>query len=495
MYTQSGEPVTISMIKKLFRFFKSLRIITFLTDIVLFLLAAIILIMVSVSVERSNLYEERIKEIEEYCEELSRKIFSNAYLANSGEDTAINREMSIVADRYAGRIIIVDSGLRCISDTYNIDTGKTLISKAMINTVKNNPAELRDEKSGKLEIYYPINSIEDAGSGSLSGAILFVSSTDSIYENADKLAKTLILVAIPLFTVVFLFSLFHSKIIVKPVKKITRELNHISAGYVNDKIEIRDMTEFEEMSEAFNDMIGRLNSLENSRQEFVSNVSHELKTPLTSIKILADSLVMQPDAPPEVYREFLQDINSEIDRENRIITDLLELVKLDRKNGEMHIAMVSVNELLEILMKRLKPIAQTHNIELVYESFRKVDAEIDEVKMMLAISNLVENAIKYNKDAGWVKVTLDCDHKAFTVIVSDSGIGIPEDSIGMIFDRFYRVDKMRARKTGGTGLGLSITKSVVLMHNGQIRVESKEGEGTIFTIRIPLSFVEKKEDE
>ena len=114
---------------------------------------------------------------------------------------------------------------------------------------------------------------------------------------------------------------------------------------------------------------------------------------------------MQPDAPPEVYREFLGDINAEIDRENRIITDLLELVKLDRKNGELHIATVSINEMLEILMKRLKPIAQAQNVDLIYESYRKVEAEVDEVKMMLAISNLIENAVKYNKEGGWVKVT------------------------------------------------------------------------------------------
>ena len=175
----------------------------------------------------------------------------------------------------------------------------------------------------------------------------------------------------------------------------------------------------------------------------------------------------------------------------RIITDLLELVKLDRKNGEMHIAMVSVNELLEILMKRIKPIAQSHNVDMIYESHRKVDAEVDEVKLTLAISNLVENAVKYNKEGGWVKVTLDSDHRYFVVTVSDSGIGIPEESLNMIFDRFYRVDKMRARKTGGTGLGLSITKSVILMHNGQLKVESKEGEGTTFICKIPMSFIEK----
>ena len=475
MFLQSGVPGTTSMIKKLLNNFKSLKLITFLTDILCFGIASSIVILVAVSLERTNLIDDKIGEVKQYSEELARRIYSNAYLANSSENSGITREMSIMADKYDGRIIIIDSSLKCISDTYNIETDRTFISTEVIQALKNNYSVEVNEST--VYMYYPVNLDEDSSDTALNGVIFFTFSVQKELDNALTLHKGLLLVVIPCFIFIFILAVFHCKYITKPIKSITASLNHISSGYVEDRLEIKNFKEFEEMTDAFNNMIGRLNDLENSRQEFVSNVSHELKTPLTSIKILADSLVMQPDAPPEVYREFLGDINSEIDRENRIISDLLELVKLDRKNGEMHIAMVSINELLEILMKRIKPIAQARNVELVYESYRKVDAEIDEVKMMLAISNLVENAVKYNKDAGWVKVTLDSDHKYFTVTVADSGIGIPESSINMIFDRFYRVDKMRARKTGGTGLGLSITKSVVLMHNGQIKVESKEGEG------------------
>ncbi|MBR4344855.1 MAG: HAMP domain-containing protein [Lachnospiraceae bacterium] len=491
MYLQSGEPGIISMIKRFFRRFKNLKLITFLTDILAFGLACVIIIFAAVSLERTELTDKKINDVKQYSEELARRIYSNAYLANSSENTGITREMSIMANKYDGRILVIDSTLKCISDTFNIETDKTFISTEVIQALKNNYSEYTDYENAKVEMYYPIDFDENDADTALNGVILFSFSIKNELDNTERLWKSLLLIAIPCFVFVFIIAVFHSRYVTKPIKKITYSLNHISAGYLEDNIEIKSFTEFEEMTEAFNNMVMRLNSIENSRQEFVSNVSHELKTPLTSIKILADSLVMQPDAAPEVYREFLGDINSEIDRENRIISDLLELVKLDRKNGEMHIAMVSMNELLEILMKRIKPIAQARNVELIYESYRKVDAEVDEVKMMLAISNLVENAVKYNKDAGRVKVTLDSDHKFFTVIVADTGIGIPESSIGLIFDRFYRVDKMRARKTGGTGLGLSITRSVILMHNGNIKVESTEGEGTTFTVRVPLSFVEK----
>ena len=236
-------------------------------------------------------------------------------------------------------------------------------------------------------------------------------------------------------------------------------------------------------------MINRMNKLESSRQEFVSNVSHELKTPITSIKVLAESLLMQEDAPVELYREFLVDISEEIERENKIINDLLSLVKLNKTSGDLNITSVNVNDLLEQILKRLGPIAKKQNIEIIYESFRPVMADVDEVKISLALTNLIENAIKYNVPDGWIRVSLNADHKYFYVKVADSGIGIPEDVQDLIFERFYRVDKARSRETGGTGLGLAITKSVVQMHRGAIKIYSQEGEGTTFNVRIPLNFI------
>ncbi len=144
---------------------------------------------------------------------------------------------------------------------------------------------------------------------------------------------------------------------------------------------------------------------------------------------------------------------------------------------------------MELILKRVKPIAQKQNIELVMESFRPVTAEIDEVKLTLALTNLVENAIKYNKEEGWVHVSLNADHKYFFVRVEDSGIGIPEEDLEHIYERFYRADKSHSREIGGTGLGLAITRSAILMHRGAIKAHSKVGEGTIFTVRIPLNYI------
>ena len=275
-----------------------------------------------------------------------------------------------------------------------------------------------------------------------------------------------------------------------PFKELQWKLKRGEEGNLDEELSSNAYTETRQITESISKTLKKLKAVDQSREEFVSNVSHELKTPITSIRVLADSLMSMDDVPVELYREFMTDISDEIDRESKIIDDLLSLVRMDKTAGaELNIAQVNVNGLLELILKRLRPIAGKRNVELTFESIREVTADVDEVKLSLALNNLVENAIKYNVEGGWVRVTLDADHKFFYVKVADSGIGISEEFQEHIFERFYRVDKARSRETGGTGLGLAITKNIILMHQGAIRLTSKEGEGTTFTVRIPLTYI------
>ena len=191
----------------------------------------------------------------------------------------------------------------------------------------------------------------------------------------------------------------------------------------------------------------------------------------------------------ELYKEFMEDIGNEIERETKIINDLLSLVKMDKSAADLNITSLNVNELLEQILRRLKPIAEKQQVELVFESFRPVMADVDEVKISLAFTNLIENAIKYNKPEGWVRVSLNADHQYMYLKVEDNGIGIPAADLERIFERFYRVDKSHSREIGGTGLGLAIARSAVMMHKGAVKVFSTEGEGTIFNVRIPLKYI------
>ena len=295
--------------------------------------------------------------------------------------------------------------------------------------------------------------------------------------------------------VCLIISIVTGTISVRGMKQVNRQMEIMKNGHLSEKIPVKGFSEIRALTENYNDTISKLMVIDSSRQEFVSNVSHELKTPITSMKVLADSLVQNDEADLNMYKEFMTDIIEEIDRESQIINDLLTLVKMDKKNAELNIEEKSVNGLLEVILKRVTPIAVSRGIEITYESYRDVVAEIDEVKLSLAFNNIIENAIKYNVDNGWVKVTLNADHKFFHVKVVDSGVGIPDDCKEYVFDRFYRVDKARSRDTGGTGLGLAITKNVILMHNGIIKLYSQSGEGTTFTIKIPLKYVERTTNE
>ena len=276
----------------------------------------------------------------------------------------------------------------------------------------------------------------------------------------------------------------------RPIHEMAEATRRFAEGNFDVRMHnYEGVTEISELSESFNNMADSLQETERQRREFIANVSHELKTPLTSMKVLSDSLLSQEGMPEELYREFLGDITSEIERMTNIINDLLSMAKLEKNSADMTIVNISINELLDGVLKRLRPIAAKRNIELVYESYRPVVADVDEVKMSIALNNLIENAIKYNYDGGWVHVTLNADHKFFYVRIQDSGVGIPEELQDKIFERFYRVDKARSRETGGTGLGLALTRRAILLHRGSIKVYSKEKEGTTFTIRIPLNYV------
>ena len=311
----------------------------------------------------------------------------------------------------------------------------------------------------------------------------------SVLAGTHKAQRNIYIVDAILFLAIILIAVFYSLSVIKPLKELTTSIKKITDGFLGEKLTVDSYTEVEDVVDSINSMTTKLETLESSRQEFVSNVSHELKTPITSIKVLADSLLQQEDAPAELYREFLIDINAEIERENKIITDLLSLVKMDKTSGVLNITTINISELCEQILKRIKPIAAERNIELIFESYRAIMAEVDEVKLSLAINNLIENAVKYNYDNGWVRVSLNADHKFFYIKVADSGVGIPEDEQDNVFERFYRVDKARSRETGGTGLGLSITRNAILMHRGAIKIYSKEKEGTTFTVRIPLNYV------
>ena len=319
------------------------------------------------------------------------------------------------------------------------------------------------------------------------GVMLTSVSTDSIDMTLSILSRKALIIEIIMALCILALAIILARILIRPFDRVSGAISEVQEGYTNETVSVPDYIETEHIVDAFNSVLQRINALDETRQDFVANVSHELKTPITSMKVLADSLIAQKDVPVELYREFMVDIAEEIEREDKIINDLLALVKLDKSAASVNITSVDINALTELILRRLRPIAKKTDIELTLISKREIIAEVDEVKLSLVLTNLIENAIKYNREQGKVNVILDADHQFFTVQVADTGIGIPEDSIQHIYERFYRADKSHSREIGGTGLGLAITKSAVQLLRGSIKAESIQGEGSVFTVKIPLT--------
>ena len=471
--------------KKRTNFFKSLRFRILIILIILGIVPSVIVTYTMLHNYQDRAVSMLTETVQDQSEILCNLIIKENYLNDTGSQT-VNTKLEMFADLYNGRVLLADRDFKIVGDTFHTEEGKTLLSSLAVKCFKGEKASNFDLKSKVLEIAVPVQSPDVQ---QIQGVMLMTISTIEIGDMMAELEqKGMMLLGIIVVLSIFLSWLL-STILVKPLARVTKAIEDLTDGMQDDAISVPDYTETELITDAFNKMVNRMKILDESRQEFVSNVSHELKTPLTSMKVLADSLVGQQGVPEEIYQEFMGDITAEIDRENKIITDLLSLVKMDKKAADLNITHMDINQLLEDILKRLRPIADKRNIDLILDCFRPVEADVDEVKFTLAISNLVENGIKYNVDDGWVRVSLDADHKYFYVTVADSGMGIPEDSIERIFERFYRVDKSHSKEIGGTGLGLAITRSAIAMHHGAIKVFSKEGEGTTFSVRIPLSYI------
>ena len=466
-------------------FFKSLRFRILIILIILGIVPSVIVVGTVISNYEDKAVDNRSITVRNQCDILSNLLIQENYL-NDSSSQVVNSKLELLSNSYNGRIILIDRNFKVIKDTFGIDEGKILVSPLIVKCFKGEEPENYNRESQILELAIPIKSPDVK---QLQGAMLVSVSTSEIGATIDDLDQNGILIVGIIVALSVLLAYVLSTVLVKPFARVTKSIEDLTDGYQNEAISVPDYTETALITDAFNKMLSRMKVLDESRQEFVSNVSHELKTPMTSMKVLADSLVGQEGVPEELYQEFLRDITAEIDRENKIITDLLSLVKMDKKAADLNITHMDINQLLEDILKRLRPIANTRKIDLILDCFRPVEADVDEVKFTLAISNLVENGIKYNVDEGWVRVSLDADHKYFYVTVADSGMGIPEDSLEKIFERFYRVDKSHSREIGGTGLGLAITRSSIAMHHGTIKVFSREGEGTTFSVRIPLSYI------
>ena len=462
---QNGELVTI-LTKKREAPFISLRWVLLVTYVIIGVIPLLLMANTILHSIQGYFVEERKKELLSEANVIAGQLASYDFFTNAENQESLEEMVLKTSQDEDFRVLVLDASARVVYDTGYEEVGKTYLVPEVLEALQDKDVA-REQRNGTV---YAAASI--VGSGSQHDGVVFIAdSLQDVDATVGDIASKAYIMMVTLLVIVIIVMIIMSKMFTEPLKRMIKVIQKMAEGHLEQRLEIKNQThnEIVDLALACNHMADQLEKVDSSRQQFVSNVSHELKTPLSSIKVLSESILLQEEVPKEMYVEFLHDINSEIDRMSAIINDLLTLVKLDQKEIPLNFAETDLNKVMEDIIKRMTPLA-----------------EADEMKLTLAISNLVDNAIKYTPEGGNVTVVLDADHQNAFITVTDTGIGIPEDEINRIFERFYRVDKTRDRETGGTGLGLSITYATVMMHNGSIKVNSKEEEGTSIQMRIPL---------
>ncbi len=392
------------------------------------------------------------------------------------------------------RVIISDSSAKVVYDT---STDRNLYGKIFVNDEI--ISAIRGKDTVKLYKYDNGNLINCAASiiydSQTVGAVYLSNNTNQTDDFVKELIWMLVAISIFVIVLVGIFSTIMADIIVGPIEKLTGVIKKMETDYSPEQLPVSGNDEIAQLSVAFNNLSQKLFEHEERRREFVSNASHELKTPLSSIKLLSDSVSAMEPIDEEYVKEFMVDINGEIDRLTKIIDRLLQLTKLDANKSELDIKATDLNEMTERIIKNLSPVAENRNITLALHTKSEVLAMVDREKMWQVIYNITDNAIKYTSDGGMVSLFVFEDESSCRVEIEDNGIGIPEEEIPHVFDRFYRVDKARSRESGGTGLGLSIVHDLVMLHDGEVYCESKENHGTKFTVIIPKGLNPKQEEE
>ncbi|HOP81233.1 MAG TPA: ATP-binding protein, partial [Armatimonadota bacterium] len=230
-------------------------------------------------------------------------------------------------------------------------------------------------------------------------------------------------------------------------------------------------------------------------KEFVANVSHELRTPITAVRVTAEALLSGAKDDPQLLDRFLTTLVKESERLSLLIDDLLEIAKREAGQRKIRRTEIDLPRLMTRIIALHRAKAEASNIGITSEVQDDLTIYADEQQIEQVISNLLDNAIKYTLQNGKVDVRAEGNGKSVTISVTDTGIGIPNNEVPRIFERFYRVDKARSRQLGGTGLGLSIVKDIVEAHNGTITVETELGSGSTFTVSIPRNNAGNDEDE
>lgn len=396
----------------------------------------------------------------------------------------VTKVMAFLDDMKMTRLVIADSNLKIVYDSFDNErnTGKYALFYEIGRALSGKDVFFSRYSNGALisRAAVPI-----MNKNNIVGAVY-------IYDYETEQARLVLALQSDLLKISF-FVLFItvglafviSRVLTGRIREILKAIKNVRKGQYGSRAPENGKDELAELGSEFNNLVKRLQKTEVMRQRFVSDASHELKTPLAAIRLLTDSIVQNENIDNETAREFIYDIGREAERLTRITERLLDLTRIDNKAGTDN-GPIDMGKVIRQAQTLLQSLAEKKGISLETKLSEGciIWANTDDIYQV--VFNLVENAIKYNRRNGSVTVLLFITDKKVRLIVDDTGVGIPEDELPYIFDRFYRVDKARSSEIGGSGLGLSIVNDMVSKHHGSVSVSKREHEGTRFKVDFPL---------
>lgn len=395
--------------------------------------------------------------------------------------TTVNNAVKQIGSLRVNRLVVTDHNGIALYDSFSeAQTGKYMMLPEIVQALDGYDVFSWNYHDGSMKsrAATPIMTYD-----TLVGCVYIMEYDDAQGALIQTLQKNTFYISLVLEICVTIFAIFFSNSFTKRLRKIMVSMRIIREGDYSHKVKMGGNDELTVLGNEFNDLVARLQISEQKRRNFVSDASHELKTPLASIKLLSDS-ILQNEMDAETVKEFVGDIGNEADRLNRMTQKLLSLSRIETQE-DSDCEIVFISPTVERVVRMLTGIAMENQITINTQIKQDCSILIIEDDLYQIIFNLVENGIKYNVPGGQLTVILDRQEDNAVISVEDTGVGIPEEAVGHVFERFFRVDKARSRKSGGSGLGLSIVRNMVERNGGAIKVESVVGKGSTFTVMFP----------
>lgn len=432
-----------------------------------------------------NIRQSTFKEIE--VDSLkTANIMSDLSRNNMDNIVNLKRIIKQYASTSEERVIILDKDARVLVDSFNTLENKTINNnetKGALN-LEEKIGYYDEEEKNILQVAVPVSVTVDDQRRAIGAVLVSVNISDAIGDIRDFRIRLMSISAGAAIVGIMAAAVVGNKMS-DPIVELSKAARQIEQGKFGYTVNIEGRDEIGKLAENFNLMSSEIYRIDRGRNQFIGDVSHELKTPLASIKALIDSLLYGED-DIGVYKEYLADIDSEIDRLTNLIQKLLNLTKI--REQKLHLEEVPLKELTEDSIKVVRPLAQSSDVRIEMDIRNNPVVLCDPEKIMEVLINLMDNSLKYTDPAEtekYINITGKNTAAYYLLNIRDNGIGIKKEDLEFIFEKFYRSDISRSRDTGGAGIGLSIVRDILNAHNWQIEVESKSNEGTIFKIKIP----------